>query len=141
MAKFFGTPYPIVKTPNGMLHHQSGLNSVKADMLALLLTNPGERVMLPEYGTPLRELFFEPNDPMVVDRAREMIIKSIDLWDPRVTVKNIEVSSSINEDDLHEEDDLTNKEHILNIKIEFVDPDNIQEVQKLKLALPLSGGN
>lgn len=137
--KFLGAPYPITKHPRGLLRTQSGIDTVKSDMLSLLLTTPGERVMLPEFGTPLKELMFDPNDSMVIDRAKEMIAKSISLWEPRVTIDQIEITNGLDKEDLNPEDDLTQQEHILGIKIRFYDPNNISEVQELKLELPTSG--
>jgi phage baseplate assembly protein W len=46
---FLGAPYPIIKSPRGLLRTQSGINQIKSDLLVLLLTEPGERVMLPEF--------------------------------------------------------------------------------------------
>jgi|TARA_Y100000034_G_C6818537_1_gene368433 hypothetical protein len=138
--EIFGTPYPIEKNPRGFLHSQRGVSQVKSDLLVLLLTNPGERVMLPEFGTPLRNLMFEPNDGQIESQAREMIINSIKLWEPRIVVSAIEVSSSIDEDDLHAQDTGTEKDHILSIKIMFFDPENIKQIQELKLNVPLDAG-
>ena len=137
--KFLGAPYPIIKHPRGLLRTQDGIDQVKSDMLSLLMTTPGERVMLPEFGTPLKELMFDPNDSTVIDRAKEMIAKSISLWEPRVTIDQIEITNGLDEEDLNPEDDLTQQEHILGIKIRFYDPNNISEVQELKLELPTSG--
>lgn len=138
--KFIGAPYPIVKTARGLLQKIVGADSIKADLLALLLTNPGERVMLPTYGTPLRRLLFEPNDRLVVEEAREMIINSINTWEPRITVDQIEINNSIDESLLNDEDPKEDMEHILSISIIFFDPDNILDVQELKLEVPLIGG-
>lgn len=137
--KFLGAPYPIIKHPRGFLRTQDGIDQIKSDMLSLLLTTPGERVMLPNFGTPLKEVMFDPNDPVTVDRVREMIIKSINLWEPRVTIEQIQITGSVDEDDLNPEDDFTQKDHILGIKILFYDPNNISDVQELKLEIPLSG--
>jgi len=137
--KFLGAPYPIIKHPRGLLRTQSGIDQVKSDMLSLLLTTPGERVMLPEFGTPLKELMFDPNDPTTVDKAREMIIKSLDMWEPRVTIDQIDITNGLPEEDLNPEDDMSQREHILGIKIKFYDPDNISDVQELKLEIPLTG--
>jgi phage baseplate assembly protein W len=60
--KFLGLQYPLAKSSRGILAQKVGVDQIKADLLQLLLTNPGERVMLPTYGTPLRKLIFEPND-------------------------------------------------------------------------------
>lgn len=138
MSLFLGLPYPTTKNPLGYWYSQSGIDQIKSDMLALLLTNPGERVMLPTFGTPLKELFFEPNDNTTVLRARAMIEKSISDWEPRVAITNIEVTTSIDNSVLNNQDDLTEKEHILYVKINFVDPENIKEIQELALQVPLS---
>ena len=132
---FLGAPYPIEKTPKGFLCTQTGVNQIKSDLLTLLLTNPGDRVMLPAYGTALSSLIFEQNDTEVADAAKQMIIDSINQWEPRVTIQQIEVG--VGSSDLNSEDDGTQTEHILGIKILFYDPENIQEVQELKLEVPL----
>jgi phage baseplate assembly protein W len=140
MAKFMGLPYPIKKHAQGFFHTQDGVNQIKSDLLVLLLTNPGERIFLPTYGTPLRRLVFEPNDAGLEFKARQMIINSIKQWEPRIAIKQIEVKSKVDDDSVDVNDDKSALEHILSIKIIFVDPENIQEVQELKLEMPLAGG-
>lgn len=134
--KFIGTPYPIVKDPGGYLHSEFGVRKIKADMLSLLLTNPGERVMLPTYGTPLKKLFFEPNDPIIQAEARELIAASINAFEPRIRISQIEIST-IQDSDLNTLDDKTEKGSILYIKILFFDPNDIRTVQSLTLNLPV----
>lgn len=138
MRTFLGVPYPTLKDPRGYWYSQSGVSTIKSDLLQLLLTNPGERVMLPEYGTALRKLLFEPNDPTLAEQARNLIINSISRWEPRIAVQNIEVSTNIDDTSLNTNDDSTQKDHILFIRIVFVDPQNIKEVQQLTLQVPLS---
>lgn len=138
MSLFLGVPYPTTKNPLGYWYSQSGMDQIKSDMLTLLLTNPGERVMLPAFGTPLKELFFEQNDGTTEIRARAMIEKSLSDWEPRVAITNIEVTTSVSNDILNVQDDLTEKDHILYIKINFVDPENIKQIQELALQVPLS---
>jgi len=138
-AKFIGLQYPLVKTPRGTFAQKTNVDQIKADMLQLLLTNPGERVMLPKFGTPLRQLFFEPNDAMLEDNARRMIGDSLNKWEPRVEITNIMVTSSIPDQFLNPDDPREDKEHILFIKIEFVDPQDISDIQALELQIPLGG--
>ena len=137
--KFLGAPYPIRRHPRGLLHTQQGIQQIKSDLLVLLYTNPGERVFLPSYGTPLKKLVFEQNDAALEVTARQMIIESIRLWEPRITIQQIEVTNNFDENDLHHDDTKADTEHILGIKILFFDPENIQEVQQLVLEVPLSG--
>lgn len=132
-------PYPIIPDAKGLLHTQSGIDQIKADLLSLLLTNPGERVFMPTYGTPLRTLMFEQNDQELISAARGMIIQSITDWEPRITVDAIEVTNGLEQDSLDKHDDLTEQGAILSIRIAFFDPEDILDVQELVLQLPLSG--
>lgn len=135
---FKGIPYPIVATSKGYLTPQSDADQIKSDLLVLLLTNPGERVMNSEFGTPLRRLIFEQSDNIVIAQAREMIINSITTWEPRITVTELLVTNKIADDSLNKSDLKEDLEHILFIRIKFFDPENIKEIQELVLKLPLS---
>ncbi len=139
MSNFLGAPYPIRKHPRGYLFTQEGINQIKSDLLVLLLTNPGERVMMSDYGTPLNQLIFEPKDESLAAQAKQMIIDSIRKWEPRITVQQIDVSLNFDEDSLNPEDLRQDKEHILGIRILFLDPENITEVDELRLQVPLAG--
>ena len=137
--KFLGAPYPILPHPRGYLHTQNSLDQVKSDLLILLLTNPGERVMLPDFGTPLRNLIFEPNDQTLVAQAKQMIIQSISTWEPRITVQQINISTVVDTSILSPADTLQDLGNILSIQILFFDPESIQNVQELILEVPLGG--
>jgi phage baseplate assembly protein W len=137
--KFLGLQYPLVKTSRGIMAQKNGVDQIKADLLQLLLTNPGERVMLPNYGTPLRTLVFEPNDAGLAIRAKQMISESILTWEPRIVITNIEVSPIVNSSDLNAYDTGDEIEAILFIRIKFVDPENIQNIEELVLQKPLGG--
>lgn len=136
-SRFIGLQYPLEKTPRGILAQKTGVDQIKADLLQLLLTNPGERVMLPNFGTPLRELIFEPNDSFLVDKARQVIADAILAWEPRIVVSNIEVTNRTPRTSLNKNDTYDDIENILFIKIKFVDPENIQQVEELVLERPL----
>jgi phage baseplate assembly protein W len=138
--KFLGAPYPIRKHPRGFLHTQEGTDQIKSDLLVLLLTTPGERVMLPTFGTNLDQFMFEQNDAQIIAAVREEISRAISAWEPRIAVTDIEVTNkadeilgSLNPTDLRED-----VQHILLIKIQFADMDELQTIQELKLEVPLS---
>jgi hypothetical protein len=138
---FLGAPYPIIRHPLGMIRTQKGINQVKSDLLVLLLTEPGERVMLPEFGTPLKKFLFEPNTLSLVDSVKDTIANSIKMWEPRIAVSQIEVTNSADsmEPSLNPDDKKEDVGHVLLIRILFTDFDNIQQVQELKLEVPLGG--
>lgn len=140
MSIFKGSPYPIEEHARGYFHTQSGIDQIKSDMLALILTNQGERVMLPQFGLDLRRFLFEPADSVVVGQVKALLIEQLNLWEPRVVIDDIEITVNPDESELDSQDDLTEKDAILLIRINFFDPENIREVQQLKLEVPLPGG-
>jgi phage baseplate assembly protein W len=117
-----------------------GIDQIKSDILALLLTNQGERVMLPNFGADLRRFLFEPADAIVAEEIRGLIADQLRLWEPRVVIEDIDIIVDPDKSDLSGQDDLTEKASILLIRINFFDPENIDEVQELKLEVPLPGG-
>lgn len=137
--RFAGLPYPIFKHARGLLHTQEGTDQIKSDLLSLILTNRGERVMLPDFGVDLRRFLFELNDETLINDVRNTIIRQLQLWEPRVVIQQIDISIGPDEDELHMDDDLTERESILLIKILFIDPVQIKEVQELRLETPLPG--
>lgn len=136
--KFLGVPYPIMNNAQGLLHSQGGVNQIKSDLLILLLTNPGERICNPNYGTPLKTLIFEPNDPTLATQAKKMIINSINAWEPRIAVQNITVQNTADSSFIGDTDSQTENGAVLSILITFVDPEQIKNVQSLNLQIPLS---
>jgi phage baseplate assembly protein W len=143
MAGYFGMGYPIVKSPKGYFPVTNDVELVKGDLLMLLLTNPGERVMMPQFGTPLATLLFDPNDAFLAEKARNMIINSISRWEPRIVIDAINVSTGISQRNrgfLNPNDDFSQANNILGIQILFRFPSDIRSVQELVLQVPLQGG-
>ena len=84
------------------------------------MTNPTERVMLPNYGTGLRKLLFKPNDEYVRMEAENLIKKAITLWEPRIVVSQIEISNGYNDSTrTQNESELNDNDHVLKILIKF----------------------
>lgn len=135
--RFIGLQYPLVSTSHGLLAHSSSTDQIKADLLQLLLTNPGERCMLPTFGTPLRTLIFEQNDITLANQAQQMISNSIATWEPRIVVTGINVTNSIDPAKLNQQDTKDEIEAILFISISFVDPSNISKIEQLVLTVPI----
>lgn len=60
-------------------------NSIKD----ILNTPKGTRFFLPQYGSRLRELTFEPNDDILIDLMNLFIIEAITKWEKRVSVDEV----------------------------------------------------
>lgn len=64
--------------------------AVRADLLHLLLTNKGERLYMPDFGTDLRKFLFEPNDKVTEDDIIDSINQTVKLYLPIVNITSIE---------------------------------------------------
>ena len=59
----------------------------------VLLTDPGERVCLPEFGCGLRRLVFAPHSDALQATAKMQIMQSLSRWlDGQIVVKDVNVS-------------------------------------------------
>ena len=65
------------------------ISLVKMDLLNHIFTRRGERVMMPNFGTIIPEIVFEPLTVELVDTVREEVIRVIN-YDPRVELLDIE---------------------------------------------------
>ncbi len=88
-----GFPFPIDRSnKKGFFYKATNHEIIKSDLIQLLLTEPGERVMLPTFGTGLRRLIFEQKDSSSSSELRSLIINAIQIWEPRIVVHEITVS-------------------------------------------------
>ena len=59
----------------------------------LILTNRGERVGQPEFGTNITSILFEPITPDIGDRIEASISEAISKWLPYITIVNVFTST------------------------------------------------
>ena len=127
-ARFIGIGYPVMRTSHGYLYKVQDLDAVKSDIIQLLLTEPGERVMVPAFGTGFRRMIFEQADEATLQELRDRIIAAINRWENRVVVNSLNVSFL----------DATNNPedaHLIRVQIEFVLKDNLTDVETLSMVL------
>ncbi len=66
---------------------------VRDELLQLLLTSPGERLFLPEFGGGVRKLVFEPASEALRGVVKARITNGLSLWlGTRLTVELIDVT-------------------------------------------------
>ena len=58
----------------------------------LVQTSPGEKLFRPEIGSGVRELLFEPMDPMVADAIQDDIINTVGQFEPRIELLEVDVN-------------------------------------------------
>ena len=69
-------------------------DSVKQSIKNLVLTDKGERLMQPAIGCKIRSLLFENFTPQTSIAARQIIIETIEKYEPRAEVINVKISSA-----------------------------------------------
>ena len=136
MADLKGFPFPVTKNPLGFFYSQIGAKNIKSDLIQLILTNPGDRVMLSQFGTPLRKFFYEPNTETTRNEISIAIKDAIATWEPRITVKSITVT---NLSETNGGITSTNQNGVL-VRINYINPEQINIVENLVLAIPFEGG-
>lgn len=58
----------------------------------ILGTNPGERVMRPDFGAGLKAFVFEPINTNTIARIRNRVQESLITWEPRIDVEKVGVT-------------------------------------------------
>lgn len=85
----FGYNPPFIGGAQNVFSRQINERLVKNDLLQLLLTAPGERLMRPTFGSPVRPFLFEGMDDVNVQDLENAILTAISEFESRVTVKDI----------------------------------------------------
>ncbi|MCP4403248.1 MAG: GPW/gp25 family protein [bacterium] len=66
---------------------------VRDELLQLILTNPGERIFLPEFGGGVRRLVFENADETTAGMTKAMLTQAISRWlGHRITLEDLTVN-------------------------------------------------
>jgi len=64
-------------------------DAIKADLLHLLLTNKGERLYMPDFGSDLKKYIFEPNDKITHDEIKNNLNETINRYIPNLIIDSI----------------------------------------------------
>jgi len=87
--------YPFRVAPEGRTATVATLEEhVYGEVLQLLLTNPGERPFLPDFGGGVRRMVFEGAGQTTEAMAKALISQAISRWlDQRVTLQELTVTT------------------------------------------------
>jgi phage baseplate assembly protein W len=95
LEKLIGTGLndPLQLNARGGLKTATGYEKLYQGIKRLLFTRLGERVMMPDYGTRLPELLFDPLDEILEDQLRLYTVDAIRKWEPRVDVLGFSIET------------------------------------------------
>jgi hypothetical protein len=71
----------------------AGPDKVVQSILLILETEPGERIMRPEFGAGLRRYLMKPNTAATRALLRREVEVALTLWEPRIELRRVEVSA------------------------------------------------
>jgi len=81
--------FPITKGREGYWPRRNSAALRQSSLIMILGTIPGERVMLPEFGSNLPLLLFEPNDVILVQQVRDETARAVERWDPNIQIVGV----------------------------------------------------
>jgi phage baseplate assembly protein W len=87
-----GLAFPPAADARGALAMVSYEEDIRQSIQIILATNPGERVMRPDFGAGLRDFVFEPADMTTINRVMTRVQEALIDFEPRITVQNVNVT-------------------------------------------------
>jgi hypothetical protein len=86
-----GWAFPVTARADGAIALAGGHQKLEQAMRLILSTYPGERPMRPEFGSRLRDYVFEGADWRHAGEIADIVRESIEQWEPRVDVTDVDV--------------------------------------------------
>ena len=119
---YIGLALPIKPDDNNVSSlTKNSYDQVRHNLRNLLLTNVGERVYQPEFGSWLRELCFEQLDDTLPQRIEDEVRRAVNFWLPYVNIVSVET--------LTQED----KKSKIFVRVQFSTTLNSQTLQQIEL--------
>lgn len=96
---FLGTgwAFPVRVSANGKLATVSAEEDIQESIRLILGTNPGERIMRPEFGAGLDAFVFEPINTGTLARLKKQVEDALVMWEPRIQITEVRVTPDANE--------------------------------------------
>lgn len=116
---FAGVDYPL--RPDGVLRIVVDEHAINSGLFQLMMTEPGERLMEPEFGTPIKQLIFDPLDEAVLAEIANRIARAIERWEKRIV---IEQGIRVGEAKLEDNEPM---EHTVQVYFTWAFKDNVEE--------------
>jgi len=89
-----GLRFPIRPDPvTGRLAGNTGMERIRQSIEQILDTEPGERIMLPEFGCGLQRYLMEPNTLTTRSAMQHDISDALGRWEPRIRLTDVAVTA------------------------------------------------
>jgi len=88
-----GLAFPLAADPNGSLAMTAYEEDIRQAVRIILDTNPGERVMRPDFGVGLRDFVFEGLSVATLHRVETRVREALIDFEPRIDVMDVAVTA------------------------------------------------
>lgn len=92
-----GWAFPVQSGPDGEIKMAAYEEDIRLAILIILQTNPGERVMRPDFGAGLNALVFEPVNTTSMALVKHRVEQALILWEPRINLQEVQVTTDLEE--------------------------------------------
>ena len=93
-----GISFPPRVGPDGRVAWSSGPANVAEAIRVILLTDPGERVLLPEFGSRLNQYLDDTNSVGTRRLIADEIMTALKRWEARLQLQSVEVQPDPDDD-------------------------------------------
>ncbi len=99
-TRYINIDFPFSDSDKGFYFklNQTNRDAIRADLLHLLLTNKGERLYSPNFGSDLKKFIFEPNDTITHEKIRDNLNETIKEYIPNLIVNSINFRNDENQE-------------------------------------------
>lgn len=123
-AQDLAPSFPFAIDALGSVSAEGGSSLLRGKILQLMLTSPGERVNLPDYGTRLRDLVFDPNAEVLAASTEFMIQRALQKYmADEIQVEQVAISINDN---------------VLQVNIVYLRKSDLQ-FERVRVGVPLPG--
>ena len=88
-----GWAFPVGLAVDDEIAMVADAEDIRQSIRIILETDPGERVMRPDFGAGLRRLLFEPITTNTLALVQQRVEDALTTWEPRIDVIDVAVSA------------------------------------------------
>jgi phage baseplate assembly protein W len=95
MTNFLGQGWGFPATPDRLsrqIEYVTGPEKVRQSIWIILATEPGERLMRPDFGCGLRRYLMKPNTSATRALIQRDVQRALGSWEPRIQLKQVNVA-------------------------------------------------
>jgi uncharacterized protein len=93
-----GFAIPLQIDSTGGIAEATDADKIRLSVLTILGTQPGERLMRPSFGCPLRNLAFAPLNAATANLAQFYVQDALTRWEPRIRLDEVQASAITDQD-------------------------------------------